>query len=211
LNILPRKIAERLKQNQNPIAERFEQVTILFADIVEFTNLSARISPTELVNLLNQIFSVFDQLTEKHNLEKIKTIGDSYMVASGFPAHREDHTEAIAQMALDMQQAITQFSNDLGEPFQIRIGINTGPVVAGVIGIKKFIYDMWGDTVNVASRMESQGFPGKIQVTETTYEILKNKFLLEKRGTISVKGKGEMITYWLAGTKSSRVLTAAAR
>ena len=211
LNILPRKIAERLKQNQNPIAERFERVTILFADIVEFTNLSSRISPTELVNLLNQIFSVFDQLTEKHHLEKIKTIGDSYMVASGFPAHREDHTEAIAQMALDMQQAITQFSNDLGEPFQIRIGINTGPVVAGVIGIKKFIYDMWGDTVNVASRMESQGFPGKIQVTETTYEILKNKFLLEKRGTISVKGKGEMITYWLAGTKSSRVLTAAAR
>lgn len=207
LNILPRNIAERLKQNQNPIAERFERVTILFADIVEFTNLSSRISPTELVDRLNQIFSVFDQLSEEHDLEKIKTIGDSYMVAAGLNSHQDDSAEAIARMALDMQEAITQFSNDLGQPFQIRIGINTGPVVAGVIGIKKFIYDMWGDTVNVASRMESQGIPGKIQVTESSYDFLKDKFLLEKRGTVSVKGKGDMMTYWLAGTKNSRVLT----
>ncbi|MDY6807028.1 MAG: PAS domain S-box protein [Cyanobacteriota bacterium] len=210
LNILPKKIAEQLKQCQNPIAERFERVTILFADIVQFTNLSSRISPTELVNLLNEIFSVFDQLSERHHLEKIKTIGDSYMVAAGLNNDNDDRAEAIARMALDMQQAITQFSNDLGEPFQIRIGINTGPVVAGVIGIKKFIYDMWGDTVNVASRMESQGIPGKIQITQETYKLLKDKFLLLERGTISVKGKGDMTTYWLAGTKTSHVLTPSA-
>jgi len=197
LNILPAQIAAKLKQNQHPIAKRFENVTILFADIVDFTGYSARISPSELVDMLNQIFSVFDQLTERHNLEKIKTIGDSYMVVGGLPEAREDHAEAIANMALDMQKAIRKFFNDRGEAFQIRIGINTGPVVAGVIGIKKFIYDLWGDTVNVASRMESRGVPGKIQVTEATYQFLKDKFLLEPRGLISVKGRGEMITYWL--------------
>ncbi|MGK7919654.1 MAG: adenylate/guanylate cyclase domain-containing protein [Trichodesmium sp.] len=197
LNILPMKIAEKLKQNQHPIAKRFENVTILFADIVDFTGFSSRISPSELVDMLNQIFSVFDQLTEGHDLEKIKTIGDSYMVVGGLPAARNDHAEAIAEMALDMQKEIRRFFNDRGEPFQIRIGINTGPVVAGVIGIKKFIYDLWGDTVNVASRMESRGIPGKIQVTEATYQLLKDKYLLEPRGSIPVKGKGEMMTYWL--------------
>ena len=197
LNILPAQIAAKLKQNQHPIAKRFENVTILFADIVDFTGYSARISPSELVSILNQIFSQFDQLTEQDNLEKIKTIGDSYMVVGGLPEAREDHAEAIANMALDMQKAIRKFFNDRGEVFQIRIGINTGPVVAGVIGIKKFIYDLWGDTVNVASRMESSGIPGKIQLTEATYQLLKNKFLLEPRGHVSVKGRGEMITYWL--------------
>ena len=197
MNILPIKIAEKLKQNQHPIAKRFENVTILFADIVDFTGFAARISPSQLVDMLNKIFSEFDQLTEKHDLEKIKTIGDSYMVVGGLPSAREDHAEAIANMAIDMQRAIKKFRNDRGEPFQIRIGINTGPVVAGVIGIKKFIYDLWGDTVNVASRMESRGISGKIQVTEATYQLLKDKFLLEFRGSIPVKGKGEMITYWL--------------
>ena len=197
LNILPAQIAAKLKQNQHPIAKKFENVTILFADIVDFTGFSARISPSELVDMLNQIFSVFDQLTEQHDLEKIKTIGDSYMVVGGLPSAREDHAEAIANMALDMQKAIRKFFNDRGEAFQIRIGINTGPVVAGVIGIKKFIYDLWGDTVNVASRMESSGISGKIQLAEATYQLLKDKFLLESRGSIPVKGKGEMITYWL--------------
>ncbi|NES05335.1 MAG: PAS domain S-box protein, partial [Okeania sp. SIO2F4] len=197
LNILPAQIAAKLKQNQHPIAKKFENVTILFADIVDFTGFSARISPNELVDMLNQIFSVFDQLTEQHDLEKIKTIGDSYMVVGGLPSAREDHAEAIANMALDMQKAINKFFNDRGEAFQIRIGINTGPVVAGVIGIKKFIYDLWGDTVNVASRMESSGISGKIQLAEATYQLLKDKFLLESRGSIPVKGKGEMITYWL--------------
>ncbi|MEQ9373327.1 MAG: adenylate/guanylate cyclase domain-containing protein [Coleofasciculus chthonoplastes F3-SA18-01] len=199
LNILPELIAERLKQDQSAIAENFDDVTILFADIVGFTPLSARLKPIELVNLLNQMFSTFDQLAERHGLEKIKTIGDAYMVVGGLPQPRGDHAEAIAQMALDMQQAITQFQAEHSESLQIRIGINTGSVVAGVIGIRKFIYDLWGDAVNVASRMESSGEPGKIQVTETTYQRLRDKFQFQERGAIAVKGRGEMTTYWLMG------------
>ena len=199
LNILPKPIADQLKQDTNAIADHFDNVTILFSDIVGFTPLSARMSPIELVNLLNQMFSQFDRLAEKHGLEKIKTIGDAYMVAGGLPVPRTDHAEAVAAMALEMQEVMKQFEADMNEPFQIRIGINTGPVVAGVIGIKKFIYDLWGDTVNVASRMESSGVPGNIQVSSTTYEMLKDKFLFEERGAIAVKGKGEMITYWLIG------------
>ncbi len=202
LNILPQPIAERLKQNTSAIAEQFNDATILFADIVGFTPLSARMSPIELVNLLNQIFSQFDQLAEKHELEKIKTIGDAYMVVGGLPIPRSDHAQAVAAMALDIQQAIASFQVDSNEPFQIRIGINTGPVVAGVIGIKKFIYDLWGDTVNVASRMESQGLPGCIQVSAQTYQHLKHQFVFEERGAIAVKGKGNMITYWLKGFKN---------
>jgi class 3 adenylate cyclase len=157
--------------------------------------------PLELLNLLNQIFSVFDQLAEKHGVEKIKTIGDAYMAVGGLPVAKDNHAEAIAQMALDMQQAIQQFQTEQGESFQIRIGINTGPVVAGVIGIKKFSYDLWGDAVNVASRMESSGLPGRIQVTAATKERLQDKFLFEERGAILVKGKGRMINYWLIGKK----------
>jgi PAS domain S-box-containing protein len=201
LNILPQPIAERLKQDPSIIADTFAEVTVLFADIVGFTQLSARVSPTELVSLLNEIFSTFDQLAEKHGLEKIKTIGDAYMVVGGLPMLRSDHAEAIAEMALDMQQAIADFSNTHSQDFSIRIGINSGPVVAGVIGIKKFIYDLWGDTVNTASRMESHGLPGRIQVTSTTYDILQDKYLLESRGTIEVKGKGEMNTYFINGIK----------
>ncbi|MGB7445296.1 MAG: adenylate/guanylate cyclase domain-containing protein [Coleofasciculaceae cyanobacterium] len=199
LNILPRPIAQKLKQDQDSLAEHFGEVTILFADIVGFTPFSARVNALELVSLLNQIFSTFDQLTDQHGLEKIKTIGDSYMVAGGLPVEKPDHCRAIAQMALDMQKAIGRFKADNGEPFQLRIGINTGPVVAGVIGIRKFSYDLWGDTVNVASRMEATALPGTIQVTADSYERLKDNFLLEKRGAISVKGKGEMLTYWLKG------------
>ncbi len=202
LNILPAAIIENLKKGDCGAAERFESATVLFADIVNFTSFAARVSPLELVNFLNQIFSKFDQLTEKHGLEKIKTIGDAYMVAGGLPVPRADHAEAIANMALDMQEAIADFQTDKGEPFQIRIGIHTGPVVAGVIGTKKFIYDLWGDTVNVASRMECQGLPGYIQVTTTIYELLKDRYVFEERGAIEVKGKGEMLAYWLKGKKS---------
>jgi len=201
LNILPAPIAQRLKQDQHSIAERFDDVTILFADIVDFTGLSAQISPTRLVKQLNEIFSAFDQLALDHGLEKIKTIGDAYMVAGGLPTPRPDHPQAIAQMALDMQRKITQFKRDDGKAFHIRIGINTGPVVAGVIGLKKFAYDLWGDAVNVASRMESHGSVGGIQVTAATYDRLKSQFLFKERGAIDVKGKGKMNTYWLIGRK----------
>lgn len=197
LNILPEAIAQRLKQQEGSIADSFDEVSVLFADIVGFTQLSSRIEPTELVNLLNEIFSAFDHLAERHGLEKIKTIGDAYMVVSGLPMPRADHAEAIAEMALDMQQAAIKFSKTNDIDINIRIGINSGPVVAGVIGIKKFIYDLWGDTVNVASRMESQGIPGCIQVTSFTYKLLYHKYHFEERGIIQVKGKGEMTTYLL--------------
>ncbi len=201
LNILPAPIAERLKFWESTIADSFAAVTVLFADLVNFTEFSAQIPPAKLVALLNKIFSKFDQLADKHGLEKIKTIGDAYMVVGGLPTPRADHADAIAQMALEMQQAITTFKRDNGEPFQVRIGIHTGPVVAGVIGMKRFAYDLWGDTVNVASRMESQGIAGNIQVTAEIYEQLNDKYNFEKRGAIAVKGKGEMITYWLKGSK----------
>jgi len=197
LNILPQSIAEQLKQNPHSIAERFEQATIMFADIVDFTGFSSRISPSELVDILNKIFSAFDELAEKHHLEKIKTIGDSYMVAGGLPTPRADHAEAMAEMALDMQAEIQRFQQEMNQSFNLRIGINTGPVVAGVIGTKKFIYDLWGDAVNIASRMESQGEKGKIQVTAATKNLLNGKYHFEERGLIDVKGRGEMLTYWL--------------
>jgi adenylate cyclase len=208
LNILPAAIAQQLKQEKQTIAESFAEATVLFADIVGFTQLSAGIPPQELVIFLNQIFSKFDQLAEQHGLEKIKTIGDSYMVVGGLPIARSDHIEAIAEMAIDMQQAIAALPPDLigsrpSQPIQIRIGINTGPVVAGVIGTKKFIYDLWGDTVNVASRMESQGLAGQIQVTQTVYERLKDGYLFQHRGLMLIKGKGEMTTYLLQGRQRS--------
>lgn len=197
LNILPAPIAERLKHDQSAIAENYDQVSILFADIVGFTPLASKLSPKQLVEMLNQIFSNFDELAAFLGLEKIKTIGDAYMVAAGLPVPREDHAEAIADMAIAMQAAINCFQTEARENFQIRVGINSGVVVAGVIGVNKFIYDLWGDTVNVASRMESSGEPGRIQVTEATYHLLKDNYVLEERGMVPVKGKGEMLTYWL--------------
>lgn len=199
LHILPEPIATKLKEGHSNIADGFAEVTILFADIVGFTNLSDRISPAALVAMLNRIFSSFDELTEKHNLEKIKTIGDAYMVVGGLPTPREDHAETIAEMALDMLDEVNKFNAENEIYINLRIGINTGPAIAGVIGTKKFIYDLWGDAVNTASRMESHGVPGAIQVTQETYEILKNNYLFEKRGTIHVKGKGDMTTYFLTG------------
>ncbi|MBD3563182.1 adenylate/guanylate cyclase domain-containing protein, partial [Planktothrix sp. FACHB-1355] len=170
---------------------------------VGFTSLSTKLQPIELVNLLNQIFSSFDQIIEELGLEKIKTIGDAYMVAGGLPIPKIDHAEAIAELALSMLDIMQQLQIDRGYQLQIRIGINTGIVVAGVIGKKRFIYDLWGDAVNVASRMESHGQPGCIQVTSATYERLRNKYLFENRGKIQVKGKGEMTTYFLKGRKSA--------
>ncbi|WP_437984218.1 adenylate/guanylate cyclase domain-containing protein [Sorangium sp. So ce117] len=199
LNILPRTIADQLKEHEQLIAEHFEEVTVLFADIADFTPLAARLPPAELVGLLNRMFSSFDQLAEQHGLEKIKTIGDAYMVVGGLPAQRPDHARAIARMAIAMTHTVRQFVGDDGEPFQLRIGINTGPVIAGVIGKKKFSYDLWGDAVNVASRMESSGEPGRIQVSEASYSLLARDFLLEERGLVAIKGKGAMKTYWLIG------------
>ncbi|MBF2028804.1 MAG: response regulator [Oscillatoriales cyanobacterium C42_A2020_001] len=199
LSILPKPVAEQLKQDQQTIAESFTAATVLFADIVDFTKLASARSPIETVSLLNEIFSTFDHLAEKHELEKIKTIGDAYMVVGGIPTPRADHAEAGADMALDMQDAIAKFNQQTGESIAMRIGISTGPVVAGVIGTKKFIYDLWGDTVNTASRMESQGISGHIQVTESTYACLKQTFQFEPRGAIDIKGKGEMVTYLLKG------------
>ncbi len=202
LNILPAAIASELMQTKASIPQHFDEVTILFADIVGFTSLSHQLSPIKLVNLLNQIFSAFDGLAEQLGLEKIKTIGDAYMVAAGLPTPRDDHADAIAEMALAMQQVATSFQAETGEPLEIRIGINTGVVVAGVIGTKKFIYDLWGDAVNVASRMESSSEPGMIQVTAATYEQLKDRYVFEPRGRIAVKGRGEMETYWLRGHRA---------
>ncbi|MEA5577676.1 adenylate/guanylate cyclase domain-containing protein [Anabaena sp. UHCC 0451] len=201
LNILPQVIADQLKQQPTTIADSFLEVTVLFADIVGFTELSSHTSPPQLVELLNEIFCLFDELAELHGIEKIKTIGDAYMAVAGLPSHRSDHAIAIANMALDMQQAVNQFNQEQNQSFRIRIGISTGPVVAGVIGLKKFAYDLWGDTVNTASRMESHGIPDFIQVCEASYDLLKEDYLLQKRGLIQVKGKGEMITYLLLGAK----------
>jgi adenylate cyclase len=207
LNILPKPIAERLQKEQKLIADHFDEVSVLFADLVGFTEFSAHKTPTQLVEILNGIFCEFDRLSESHGLEKIKTIGDAYMVVGGLPTARGDHAQAIALLALEMQSALTQFNLKIGESFQLRIGMHSGSVVAGIIGISKFSYDLWGDTVNVASRMESNGMPGKIQVTGATYERLKEQFIFEERGMIEVKGKGKMLTYWLIGEESIEILS----
>lgn len=201
LNILPAPIAQRLKQGEKTIADSFSDVTVLFGDLVGFTKLSANLSPAELVELLNMIFSSFDQLAEKYELEKIKTIGDAYMIVGGLPTPRADHAEAIAEMALDMLAQINEISIRESASLQIRIGINTGAVEAGVIGTKKFAYDLWGDTVNTAHRMESHGIPGVIQVTQATYDCLTDKYKFQERGIIEIKGKGSMKTYLLVGRK----------
>ena len=183
LNVLPEEIAQRLKQGENTIAASFQGVSVLFADVVDFTRLSAAIAPEQVIGLLNEVFSAFDRLTEKHGLEKIKTIGDAYMMVGGLPTPREDHAEAIAEMALDMQEEIERYNAQHGSSVQIRIGINSGPVVAGVIGTKKFIYDLWGDTVNTASRMESHGIEGSIQLTQATRELVRDKYELQEAGS----------------------------
>ena len=199
LNVLPSPIAARLKQDEVLIADGFADVTVLFADLVDFTRRSQRSRPQQVVLLLDELFSSFDQLAKRHGLEKIKTIGDAYMVAGGLPEPMADHPRAVADMALAMQVEVARRLDDGGRPLQVRIGIDTGPVVAGVIGQDKFSYDVWGDTVNTASRMESSGVPGRIQVTERTFRRLRDRYRLERRGPVEVKGKGPMITYFLVG------------
>ncbi|MFA5137981.1 MAG: adenylate/guanylate cyclase domain-containing protein [Elusimicrobiota bacterium] len=201
LNILPAPIAERLKGGEGAIADGFAEASILFADIAGFTPFSHGVPPQELVGMLNKFFSRFDTLAEKHGVEKIKTIGDAYMVCAGLPIPRADHAQALAEMALDMREAVAECNRELGTSLSLRIGINSGPVVAGVIGLKKFVYDLWGDTVNAASRMESHGLPGRIQVTEATRELLKGRYELEARGPLDIKGLGRMTTYILKGRR----------
>jgi adenylate cyclase len=213
LNILPPSIAQRLKENNSIIADHFESTTVLFCDIVGFTALSEKVTPTELVGYLNRIFSAFDDLADRYGLEKIKTIGDAYMVAGGFPEQRDGHAKDVSAMALDMLQAIQRCNQEAQRSLAphdaantdhsvaIRIGIHTGPAVAGVIGIKKFVYDVWGDTVNTASRMESSGLPGRIQLSAQAAAMLGDAFEIEERGTVEVKGKGCMKTYWLLGRR----------
>ncbi len=202
-NILPPAIAARLKlAKETVIADSHAEASILFADMAGFTARAADTQPVSLVLFLNELFTSFDQLVERYGLEKIKTTGDAYMVVSGVPEARADHAEAIARLALDMRAAVTTSADTSGRPLSIRIGISSGPVVAGVVGTKKFFYDVWGDTVNVASRMESTGAPGKIQVSEATYALLKDKFALEARGEVEVKGKGKMNTWFLLGPKA---------
>lgn len=203
INILPKPIADRLKRDPTAIADGYAEVTVLFADIVDFTKFSSGVPPQELVAVLNDVFSEFDELAERYGLEKIKTIGDAYMVVGGLPNARPDHAEAVAGMALEMHEALALCAARTGTPLKLRIGIHIGPVVAGVIGRKKFIYDLWGDTVNTASRMESHGLPGSIQVTQEAYERLRGRFVFQDRGLISIKGKGEMAVYLLLGRKSS--------
>lgn len=199
LNILPRPIAQRLKRDPGAIADAYADVTVLFADLVDFTPFSTEMSAQQVVTLLNDVFSEFDQLAEQHHLEKIKTIGDAYMVVGGLPVSRPDHAEASAEMALQMQETLAAYNAKAGVRLALRIGIHSGPVVAGVIGRKKFSYDLWGDTVNTASRMESHGVPSRIQVTPETYARLRDRYRFEERGRIAVKGKGEMTTYFLIG------------
>lgn len=210
LNVLPSAIAERLKERREEIgdtfpeviADSFQEVTVLFADIVGFTKFSAGVSPEQLVVLLNELFTDYDAIADCRGLEKIKSIGDAYMAAAGLPVPVEDHAVRAAHMALDMLDALARFNERTGYEFQIRIGINSGAVVAGVIGKRKFIYDLWGAAVNTASRMESHGVAGRVQITDATRSRLGARFLLEERGVIDVKDMGELRTWFLTGRSS---------
>jgi class 3 adenylate cyclase len=199
LNVLPAPIAARLKQGEEVIADGFPEVTVLFADLVDFTRRSQETTPERVVRVLDDLFSALDDLAERHGLEKIKTVGDAYMAVGGLPEPRPDHAEAVAEMALDVREEVGRHLDPGGRPLAVRIGIDTGPVVAGVIGRRKFSYDLWGDTVNVASRMESNGVAGCIQVTDRAYRRLRDRYRFERRGPIQVKGKGELVTWFLVG------------
>ena len=201
LNILPTAIVSRLNLGETVIADHIPDATILFADLVGFTGLSAQLSATRLVKLLNMLFSEFDRLSIDFGLEKIKTIGDAYMVAGGLTCEGSDHAEAVARMALSMVDASRSTSDLLGLPLQLRIGIHTGPVVAGIIGTHRFIYDVWGDTVNTASRMETYGIANEINVTQALYDRLQDRFIFEPRGTIEVAGKGMLQAFFLRGPR----------
>jgi class 3 adenylate cyclase len=197
LNILPQPIADRMKRGETNIADSYPDVTVLLADLVGFTTLSAHIGPEQIVQLLNEIFSAFDLLTERHGLEKIKTIGDAYMVAGNLSLPRLDHAEASAGLALEMQTEIKRLNHEYDTSVRLRIGICTGPVVAGVIGRKRFAYDLWGETVNLACRLEATGAAGKIQIAEATHERLKDKYQFEPKHRLDVKGHDDLSAYWL--------------
>lgn len=197
LNILPKPIAERMKQGETNIADSHSDVTVLVADLVGFTALSAHVDPEQVVGLLNEMFSSFDELVERHGLEKIKTIGDAYMVAGGLTVSRPDHCEAVVELALALREAVERVNRDYNTSIRIRIGISTGPIVAGVIGRKRFAYDLWGVTVNVACRLESVGEAGDIQVAESTCERLKEKYTFARMPSINNKGHGELVAYRL--------------
>ena len=199
LNVLPASIAARLKQGEEVIADGFPEVTVLFADLVDFTRRSQETTPERVVRMLDDLFSALDDLAERHGLEKIKTVGDAYMVVGGLPEPRPDHAEAVADMALALREEVARHLDPGGRPLAVRIGIDTGPAVAGVIGRRKFSYDLWGDTVNTASRMESHGVAGCIQVTDRAYRRLRDRYRFERRGLVEVKGKGEMVTWFLVG------------
>jgi adenylate cyclase len=199
LNILPAPVAGRLKSGEDCIADHFAEVSVLFADIVGFTALSGVMSPQPLVEMLNDLFTRFDNLAQRHHVEKIKTIGDCYMAVCGVPERRTDHAAALADMALDVLAVVREFNERRGSALRVRIGLNTGPVIAGVIGRSKFIYDLWGDTVNTASRMESSGLPDRIQVTAATRHALLPLFNFEERGEVEIKGKGRLQTWFLLG------------
>ncbi|MDX1295733.1 MAG: adenylate/guanylate cyclase domain-containing protein [Sulfurimonadaceae bacterium] len=199
LNILPEEVATTLKHEKRVIADHYDGTSILFADVVDFTPMTATMKPAEVVELLNEVFSYFDTLVDKYGVEKIKTIGDCYMVAAGVPKAKPDHATALVDMALEMREYVQKHTFGDHRHLSFRIGINSGPVVAGVIGQKKFIYDLWGDTVNTASRMESHGREGAIQITKDTYELVKDEFNCMAMGTVHVKGKGEMEVYHVEG------------
>ncbi len=204
LNVLPREIAALLKEEDGrSIAEYYSNVSVLFADVVGFTPLSEKLSPQEAVDALNGIFSYFDALADKYGVEKIRTIGDGYMVASGVPTPRPDHAHALARMALDMNAYMQSRPVQAGVPMEIRIGLNSGSAVAGIVGTTKFHYDLWGDAVNVAARMESHGEPGKVQIGRATYELIKDDFVCQQRGAIPIKGKGSMETWFLLAEASA--------
>jgi guanylate cyclase len=201
LNILPKEIAAILKNESRTIADHYDEASVLFADMVGFTPLSAQLPPVEMVELLNEVFSFFDSLLDKYDVEKIRTIGDSYMVASGVPRGRPDHAQALVRMALDMREYVALHTFHNGQRVSFRIGINSGSMIAGVIGKRKFVYDVWGDAVNIASRMESHGQGGTVQITRATYELIKDEFVCEPRGTVNVKGKGEMEVWLVLSAK----------
>lgn len=202
LNIVPSAVAVRLKRGETNIVEKFNQVTVVFVDIVDFSKLTELITPEELIVTLNLIFSVMDQLTDKYSLEKIKTIGDCYMAVCGAPIPNQNDAEMVADFSLAILDEIKVLNKVISRPIEIRVGIHSGPVVAGVIGKKKFVYDLWGGVVNIASRLQSEGLPGRIQVSESTYDLLKDQFLFEQRGTIEAKGIGKLKTYFLLGRAS---------
>lgn len=201
MSVLPRSVAERLKRGAGTIADRFSEATVIFADIAEFTPISQRLQPEEVVAWLNDVFSSMDRIAEQHGLETIKTIGDAYMVASGLPTPRADHAEVAAEVALALCAEMSTRTAPDGRPLRVRIGIHTGPVVAGVIGRRRFAYDLWGDTVNTASRMESHGDNGTVHVSETTYQLLHQRYTFQERGIVEIKGMGPMRTYFLTGRR----------